>query len=126
LGLVKCLSETRLEHMRQDDCIFCKIAAKETPTLILGDSEHALAFKDISPLAPVHLLVISKDHFRDAVELTANAPEVLADLMQLATHEALQYTDGSFRLQFNTGASAGQTVFHAHLHILSDSPKGGN
>jgi histidine triad (HIT) family protein len=126
LELVKVLSETRLEDMKHEDCVFCKIAAKEIPTVIIGESSHSLAFKDISPLAPVHLLVISKDHYKNVTELTDTAPEVLADMMQLATHEALQYTDGSFRLQFNTGSSAGQTVFHVHLHVLSDTPKGGS
>ena len=112
--------------MKQDECVFCKIAAKEIPTVIIGESDHSLAFMDIAPLAPVHILVIAKEHFKNVTELTESAPEILADMMKLATHEALQYTDGSFRIQFNTGASAGQTVFHVHLHVLSDAPKGGN
>lgn len=105
------------------DCIFCKITSGSIPTTFIAESEHAVAFKDISPRQPVHILVVPKQHFNDVVDLTENNPAVLSDLMQLATQVAKDKTIGSFRLTFNTGAAAGQTVFHAHAHITSTVAK---
>jgi len=105
------------------DCIFCKITSGVIPTNFVAESQHAVAFKDISPRQPVHILVVPKEHYTDVSDLTEKNPEVLADLMQLATKVAKDKTIGSFRLTFNTGAAAGQTVFHAHAHITSTTPK---
>ena len=105
------------------DCIFCKITSGVIPTNFVAESQHAVAFKDISPRQPVHILVVPKEHFTDVADLTEKNPEVLADLMQLATKVSKDKTIGSFRLTFNTGAAAGQTVFHAHAHITSTTPK---
>lgn len=103
------------------DCIFCKITSGVIPTNFVAESEHAVAFKDISPRQPVHILVVPRQHFTDVADLATNAPDVLADLMQLAIKVANENTTSSFRLTFNTGAGAGQTVFHAHAHVTSTS-----
>lgn len=105
------------------DCIFCKITSGVIPTNFVAESQHAVAFKDISPRQPVHILVVPKEHYTDVADLTDKNPEVLADLMQLVAKVAKDKTIGSFRLTFNTGAAAGQTVFHAHAHITSTTPK---
>jgi len=105
------------------DCIFCKITSGVIPTNFVAESQHAVAFKDISPRQPVHILVVPKEHYTDVADLTDKNPEVLSDLMQLVAKVAKDKTIGSFRLTFNTGAAAGQTVFHAHAHITSTTPK---
>jgi len=106
------------------DCIFCKIIAGEFGTEILGETEHTVAFRDINPEMPVHLLVVPKLHCRDVTELAQSNPAALIEIAQLATKLAEQHTtDGSFKLVFNTGSNAGQTVFHAHAHVLSTEPK---
>lgn len=105
------------------DCIFCKIANQEIPATILAESEHAIAFNDISPRQPIHILVVPREHHRDVAELAFENPAALVDLIQLGSTLAKQYSTGSFRLQFNTGEEAGQTVFHAHGHITSRTPK---
>jgi histidine triad (HIT) family protein len=101
------------------DCLFCKIANGEIPVSLIGESEHAVAFKDIHPKQPMHFLVVPKQHFADVAELAESSPAVLTDLVQLGVSLSKKHSDGSFRLQFNTGAGAGQTVFHAHGHFMS-------
>ena len=107
-----------------EPCIFCKIVAGEIPAKLVAETELTLAFHDISPRQPVHVLLVPKSHHRDVVELSKHAPVELLDLVQLGNRIAEQLTNGSFRLQFNTGSDAGQTVFHAHGHILSGTPRG--
>ena len=105
------------------DCIFCKITSGVIPTQFVAESDHAVAFKDISPRQPVHILVVPKEHYRDVAELTEKNDAALLDLMHLAREVALNFTDGSFRLSFNTGSSAGQTVFHAHAHVTAKAAR---
>lgn len=105
------------------ECVFCKIANGEIPAKLVAESEHAVAFHDISPAQPVHVLVVPKQHYSDIAELTAQNELALLDLMRLGTKIASELSTGSFRFQFNTGAEAGQTVFHAHGHITSRTPR---
>lgn len=105
------------------ECVFCKIANGEIPAKLVAESEHAVAFHDISPVQPVHVLVVPKQHYSDIAELTAQNELALLDLMRLGTKIASELSTGSFRFQFNTGAEAGQTVFHAHGHITSRTPR---
>jgi len=105
------------------DCVFCKIVQGEIPAKLLGETERSIAFKDISPRQAVHILVVPKHHSRDVTELAATDPEGLVDLVRLGTKLAAEFSTGSFRLTFNTGAEAGQSVFHAHGHITSTTPK---
>ena len=105
------------------DCIFCKIVAGEIPSNKVAENEHALAFHDINPEQPVHILVVPKRHFTDVADLSLNDTAAVAQLMNFAAQVATENTNGHFRLQFNTGEQAGQTVFHVHGHILSRHAK---
>ena len=109
--------------MTTENCIFCKIISGEIPAKLVDESTHAIAFQDIAPAQPVHVLVVPRVHHANVSELAAQSPEQLLDLMQLGCKVAESLTQGSFRFTFNTGAEAGQTVFHAHGHILSKAPK---
>ncbi|MDX2558792.1 histidine triad nucleotide-binding protein [Streptomyces sp. TX20-6-3] len=104
----------------QSDCLFCKIVAGEVPATIVRETETTLAFRDINPQAPSHVLVIPRLHYPDAASLATAAPAVAADILREAGEVAAQEkVEGSgFRIVFNTGAGAGQTVFHAHAHVL--------
>lgn len=99
------------------DCLFCKIAAGELNTEFLAENEIAVAFRDINPLAKVHILVVPKNHTTNIAQLE-NAAE-LGGLFELIREVAARFTDGEFRLQFNSGAKEGQTIFHTHAHVLS-------
>ena len=101
------------------DCIFCNITSGVIPTDFVAESEHAVAFRDITPRQPVHILVVPRQHFSDVADLTDKNEAVLLDLLKLSRKVAAEFTDGSFRLSFNTGSAAGQTVFHAHAHVTA-------
>ena len=98
--------------------MFCQIVAGEVPVELLHDDEHVVAFRDMSPKAEVHLLVVPRRHVSDVVALAAD-PDVLVALVRAGAALAAAHADGDFRLVFNTGAGAGQTVFHAHGHVLA-------
>ena len=109
------------EHdtLRHDpDCIFCRIVAGEIPSERVHEDEQVIAFKDLHPQAPVHVLVVPREHRRDVTEL-AEDPALLAHTATVAAQVAAEQADGEFRLVFNTGTSAGQTVFHVHAHVLA-------
>jgi histidine triad (HIT) family protein len=100
--------------------VFSRIVAGEIPADIVYDGERIIAFRDIAPKAPVHLLVVPKTElYRDVTELAAGDPDLLAEVVAVAKRLAEAEGDGDFRLIFNTGAGAGQTVFHVHAHLLS-------
>ncbi|MBX9471009.1 histidine triad nucleotide-binding protein [Microcella sp.] len=100
--------------------IFERIIARETPADIVHETDTVIAFRDIAPKAPVHLLVVPKtSRYRDVAELAAGDPALLADVVATAHQLANEHADGQFRLVFNTGANAGQTVFHVHAHVLA-------
>ncbi|MDG4862762.1 histidine triad nucleotide-binding protein [Streptomyces sp. T-3] len=103
----------------QADCLFCKIVAKEIPATIVHETETTLAFRDINPQAPTHILVIPKVHFPDAASLAEGDPQAAAGVLRAAGEVAAEEQAASYRLVFNTGAGAGQTVFHAHVHVLA-------
>ncbi|MGE9807064.1 MULTISPECIES: HIT domain-containing protein [unclassified Janibacter] len=101
------------------DCLFCSVVAGDIPADVIAESEHSVAFRDISPQAPTHVLVIPRRHVPDAASLAAADAAETADLLTLAASvaDAEGLGDG-YRLVFNTGERAQQTVFHAHLHVL--------
>lgn len=100
--------------------IFSRIIAGEIPADVVYDGERLIAFRDIAPKAPVHLLVVPKtEQYANVVELAANDAGLLAELIEVAGQLASEHSDGDFRLVFNTGAGAGQTVEHVHAHVLS-------
>lgn len=103
----------------KEPSIFTRILEGEIPSEIIAETENAFAIRDINPQAPVHLLVIPKSaDYRDVVELAAGDPDLLAELIGLANTLAMEHAGGDFRLVFNTGPDAGQTVFHVHAHVL--------
>jgi histidine triad (HIT) family protein len=99
-------------------CLFCKIIAGEIPAQIKFQDEQVIAFADINPQAPVHLLVVPKCHVENAAELAAQSPAALAALFAAADQLAKAEGLTGYRTVFNTGADAGQSVFHAHLHLM--------
>ncbi|MFD8966488.1 histidine triad nucleotide-binding protein [Streptomyces sp. NPDC059568] len=104
----------------QADCLFCKIVSGEVPATVVRETETTVAFRDINPQAPTHVLVIPRVHYSDAGSLATAEPGIAADVLREAAAVAVEdKTDGSgYRIVFNTGAGAGQTVFHAHAHVL--------
>ncbi len=102
-----------------DDCLFCKVVAGEVPALVVHVTERTVAFRDINPQAPTHVLVVPREHHRDAAALAAADPVASAELVTTAAAVAQAEGYADYRLVFNTGAGAGQTVFHAHLHVVA-------
>lgn len=104
--------------MPDHDCLFCRIVAGEIPAAIIARNDHALAFRDISPKAPVHVLVIPTRHITSLS--TADDASELGHVALLAAEVARQegVADSGYRVVANTGEDGGQTVHHLHLHVL--------
>jgi len=102
------------------DCLFCGIAAGDIPATIVSATPRTVAFRDINPQAPVHVLVIPRAHHANLAELGAAGDDLLADLVAHAREvaEAEGIAGGGYRVVFNTGADGGQTVDHVHAHVL--------
>ena len=105
--------------MGQDVCLFCRIANRSVPAEIVAEEEELLAFKDINPQAPAHLLIIPKAHLPTLADATDAHTTLLGHAVlfagRLAKHHQL---DAGYRLVLNCGAQAGQSVWHLHLHLL--------
>lgn len=102
-----------------EDCLFCMIVTGELDTELLAQSERSVAFRDISPQAPVHVLVVPRRHEPNVAALAAASADDLTDLFALVAQVARsEGVAQNHRLVFNTGAGAGQSVFHAHAHVL--------
>lgn len=108
--------------MSDPDCLFCKIVAGEVPATVVHETETAIAFRDVAPVAPTHVLVIPRSHYPDAVALAEGEPKTALELYRVAKEVADAEGLDGYRMVFNTGASAQQTVFHAHLHVLGGRP----
>lgn len=102
-----------------DDCLFCKIVAGDVPAEIVHSTAHTVAFRDINAQAPLHVLVVPKDHYANAAALAAGDPTASAELVTTAAAVATAEGYDDYRLLFNTGEGAGQVVFHVHLHVLA-------
>lgn len=101
------------------DCLFCRIVASEIPATVVHETDEVLAFRDIAPAAPTHVVVVPKAHHQDVAALAAADPGLAGRLLAAGADVAAQEGLGDgFRLVFNTGADGGQTVFHVHLHVL--------
>src|SRR5688572_12172561 len=98
------------------DCLFCRIVAGEIPATVVREGEHTIAFRDIAPQAPVHVLVIPRRHVADVSELAGDAALLHAVVTESAAVAKDENLADGWRLTFNTGRDAGQTVFHAHAH----------
>ena len=105
--------------MRDPDCLFCRIAAKEIPADVVLDRDDVLAFRDVNPQAPTHVLVVPKDHLASLEAVGAGHEALLASLVDAVNEVARNDgVDGGFRVVTNIGAAAGQSVDHLHLHVL--------
>ncbi len=101
------------------DCVFCKVVAGEIPADVVHEGDLVLAFRDLAPVAPTHVLVVPRRHYRDVGALAAGQPEALAELVRVAADVAGAAGHDDYRLVFNTGAGAGQSVYHVHGHVLA-------
>ena len=111
---------------RAEPTLFERIAAREIPARIVAETDRVIAFHDIAPKARVHVVVTPKTgEYRDVVELAAGDPALLAELVAVARSVASELADGQFRLVFNTGEGAGQTIFHVHAHVLASNSRAG-
>lgn len=105
--------------MTTDDCLFCRIIAGEIPAERVAETERSLAFRDINPAAPVHVLVVPRRHEPNVGALADVAPDDLVDVFRLVSEVAeKEGISSDHRIVANTGTGAGQTVFHAHVHVL--------
>jgi histidine triad (HIT) family protein len=101
-----------------DDCLFCRIVRKEIPAKLVAEDEHSIAFRDINPQAPVHVLVVPREHVASLDE--AHDPAMIGRLALMAAEIARSegIAENGYRAVINTNAASGQTVFHVHLHLL--------
>lgn len=102
-----------------DNCLFCKIAKKEIPTDIVFENDDIVAFKDISPQAPVHILLIPKIHISSPMDIDASNSDIAGKMISAAAMIAMEMSLDGYRLVFNCNEIAGQTVFHLHCHLLA-------
>jgi len=105
------------------DCLFCRIARREIDADVVHESDAVVAFRDIRPAAPTHILLIPKDHVESAATLEEDHGDMLVELVRTAAHLAkAEGLDSGWRLVTNVGPDAGQSVFHLHFHLLGGRP----
>jgi histidine triad (HIT) family protein len=102
------------------DCLFCRIVKGEIPATIVHQDDRVVAFKDINPQAPTHVLIVPRRHIASLNDLEAGDDGIVGEMVRrgAAIAKANGHADGGYRTVFNTNADAGQTVFHIHLHVL--------
>jgi len=102
------------------DCLFCKIIERKIPASLVYEDERVLAFNDINPQAPTHVLIVPKRHIDSLNEMSTEDDQLIGELVRRAAAIAKErgISEGGFRTVFNTNRQAGQTVFHIHLHLL--------
>ena len=107
------------ENVKVDaNCLFCKIVSGQIPATIVKKSDRVTAFNDITPQAPTHVLLIPNQHFENMAAVAKNDPSLVGAIISMADEIAIENGLESYRTNINTGAGAGQSVFHAHLHLL--------
>jgi histidine triad (HIT) family protein len=106
------------------DCLFCKIIERKIPASLVYEDERVLAFNDINPQAPTHVLIVPKRHIDSLNAMSTEDDQLVGELVRRAAAIAKErgISDGGFRTVFNTNRQAGQTVFHIHLHLLGGRP----
>jgi histidine triad (HIT) family protein len=105
-----------------DDCLFCQIVSGDVSADIVHEGDAVIAFRDVNPQAPTHVLVVPRAHHIDVAALAEVDPAALAELVLVGRQMAAAEGHHDYRLVFNTGAEAGQTVFHVHGHVLAGRP----
>jgi histidine triad (HIT) family protein len=110
--------------MSEQTCLFCRIIAGEIPADVVYQDERSVAFRDVNPQAPAHLLVIPRDHMESLDEASQRDEALLGHLLRIAARIANEQglSESGYRTVINTGAGAGQSVFHLHLHVLGGRP----
>jgi histidine triad (HIT) family protein len=110
--------------MKLDDCIFCKIAGGEIPSTRVYEDDTCVAFNDLTPQAPTHILVIPRDHVDSLDKAQGSDNEMLGHLLLSAAEIARQqgFAENGYRVVINTNSDGGQTVFHLHVHLLAGRP----
>ena len=123
--IVRCGPDVKISSVA--DCLFCQIASGLIPAAKVMESNRALAFRDINPQAPTHVLVITKEHYPDLAAVARAGDGLLDELAGLAHQvaEAEGIDEPGYRVVFNTGPQAGQTVGHVHGHVLGGQPSAG-
>ena len=103
------------------DCLFCKIVGGQIPASVVHETANVLAFEDVNPQAPIHLLIIPKKHIATANDLQAEDAAIIGEMYMVAKQIATEkgFADDGYRLVMNCNEKAGQTVFHIHLHMLA-------
>lgn len=117
---IKILYNLLKSENNMNDCIFCKIANKEIPTNPVYENDKVIAFNDLNPQAPVHILVIPKKHYSSLKEI--DDFNVMSELFKAVVEITKEQNISDFRTVINTGEKAGQSVFHIHVHILAGRP----
>ncbi|MDX2129055.1 MAG: histidine triad nucleotide-binding protein [Chloroherpetonaceae bacterium] len=109
-----------------ENCIFCKIASGAIPSKKVYEDEEIFAFHDINPVAPIHILIIPKKHIASLVEVTTDDLFLLGKMMHVAKQLAAEFglSDKGYRININTNADGGQTVFHLHVHLIGGKRMG--
>jgi histidine triad (HIT) family protein len=112
--------------MADAECLFCKLVSGEIPVEFVATSDSAVAFRDLNPQAPTHVLVIPREHYRNVAEVAAASDVEVAELFRMAAQVAAEagIAESGYRLVANTNADAHQTVFHAHVHVLGGRSMG--
>ena len=109
-----------------DDCIFCKIIKKEIPSTIVYEDEEIIAFNDVNPAAPIHILVMPKKHIETLLEVPAGDDKLISHIYQVINKIAKErgFADNGFRVIANCGKDSGQEVMHIHFHVLGGKKLG--
>jgi histidine triad (HIT) family protein len=112
--------------LTNNECLFCEINHNKIPTEKLFENEHCFIIRDINPQAPIHLLVIAKQHIAQLSEINAENVTILSRMVLEANHAAKKFriTESGYRLLINTGADAGMTISHLHIHVLAGKKLG--
>lgn len=110
--------------MKLHDCIFCRIAAGEIPSTRVFEDDVCVAFNDLSPQAPTHILIVPRDHVDSLEKATSDDKRTLGHLLLAAAEIARQqgFSENGYRVVINTNSDGGQTVFHLHVHLLAGRP----
>ncbi len=110
--------------MHVSDCIFCKVVSGEIPASVVASDDECVAFEDISPQAPVHILIVPREHIDSMDKATGSHGPLIGNLMLKAAEIARQrgFADDGYRIVVNTNGDGGQTVFHIHVHLLAGRP----
>jgi len=104
------------------ECIFCKIAQKKEKADIVAESDKIIVFKDINPKAPIHLLIVPKEHIESVKELLPEHKEIIGEMFLMAKKVAEKYNLSGYKLVINVGREGGQIIDHLHLHLLGGGP----